>query len=249
MSHAMVAGGAAVRMTLVVSHELPEGSLPNEILTPSNVAQFLATHNWTCRADRQFDQVWVHEGDSGGRPTSVLLPREPSFVDYQKRLREALAVISQVCGIAPTQLAEQMASVHFEWAATEPQRAPVPDRVTLDRPVIDALPDIEMKLARRYEPERITVVGPVLELKRSDEIVEAREGAQGEIVVRADIGGRPRRITIPLAGEDYDWAVRAHLARLPFTAMGELGKQGNIWRLDEPIDVDRSFLEFRFRER
>ncbi|MFJ9370941.1 hypothetical protein ACIRRA_41925 [Nocardia sp. NPDC101769] len=30
------------------------------VLTPSNIAQFLATHNWTCRADRQFDQVWVY---------------------------------------------------------------------------------------------------------------------------------------------------------------------------------------------
>jgi hypothetical protein len=122
MSHAMVAGGAAVRMTLIVSHELPEGSLPGEVLTPSNVAQFLATHNWTCRADRKFDQVWVYEGDSGDRPTSILLPREPSFVDYQKRLREALAVVSQVYRIALPQLAEQVASVHFEWAATEPQR-------------------------------------------------------------------------------------------------------------------------------
>ncbi|WP_157184881.1 hypothetical protein [Nocardia niigatensis] len=133
----------------------------------------------------------------------------------------------------------------FEWAAAEPQRSLVPTRVTLDRAVIDVLPEIEMRLARKYEPERLTVVGPVLELKRADEIVEAAEGVQGEIVLRADVGGRSRRITVPLIGADYDWAVRAHLARLPFTATGELGKKGNAWRLNDPIEVDRSFLEFR----
>jgi hypothetical protein len=384
-----------------------------EILTPSNVAQFLATRNWTCRADRKFDQVWVYEAEHGGRPASVLLPREPSFVDYQKRLREALSTVSQVYGLALSQLAEQVASVRadlffvrvdqnmqdgtiplrqatmllenidqmirvsamaafnpqstgrgrvpevvndflnedvrmghtrkgsfiitvaariedtsdstpqpatqgdeqgapkpsftrqvmttlaqslettrrfaanggafsdvdeaishglrlpvvqalqeiggaeglrsldlsFEWAAAEPQRAPVPARVILDRAVIEVLPEIEMRLARRYEPERITVVGPVLELKRSDEIIEASEGVEGEIILRADVGGRSRRITVPLTGADYDWAVRAHLERLPFTVAGELGKKGNIWRLNDPIEVDRSFLEFRLGNR
>ncbi|WP_458690946.1 hypothetical protein [Nocardia tengchongensis] len=380
-----------------------------EVLTPSNVAQFLATHNWTCRADRQFDQVWVFGEQVDGRPASVLLPREPSFVDYQKRLREALIEVSRIYDLAIPELAEKVASVRadlflvrvdqampdgtiplrqatallesidqmmrvsamaaynpqstgrgrvpdvvsdflnddvrmghtkkgsfivtvaariddsdrrpgssmagtatahdhrpsftrqvmtklaqslettrqfaadsdafsdvdeaigqglrlpmvqalqeiggadglraldlsFEWAAAEPQRSLVPARVTLDRAVIDVLPEIEMRLARKFEPERLTVVGPVLELKRADEIVEASEGVQGEIVLRADVGGRSRRITVPLAGADYDWAVRAHLARLPFTATGELGKKGNAWRLTDPIEVDRSFLEFR----
>ncbi|MGW4535394.1 DUF397 domain-containing protein [Nocardia sp. NPDC004340] len=36
----------------------------------------------------------------------------------------------------------------FEWAAAEPQRSLVPARVTLDRAVIEVLPEVEVRLAR-----------------------------------------------------------------------------------------------------
>ncbi|MGY4098062.1 hypothetical protein ACW2Q0_00620 [Nocardia sp. R16R-3T] len=382
-----------------------------DILTPSNVAQFLATRNWTCQMDRTFDQVWVLEAARGGRPISVLLPREPSFVDYTKRLREAVSAITNTYDLALSELVEQVASIHadlffvrvdqsmkdgtiplrqatvlldnidqmiraaaisahkpqssgrgrtpefvneflnddirmghtkkgsfiitvaarideaspkpsqdrspragqadvipsftrqvmttlaksldvtrrfaanrgeftdvdeavdqglklqvvqalqemggseglraldlsFEWAAAEPQRLPVPTHVSLDRGVIDELPEIERRLVRRIEPKRVTIVGPVKELKLNNDSSVPDDEQGGEIVVHADIGDRLRRITIPLGATDYDWAIAAHRARVPFTATGELGKRGNVWRLNEPIDVDRSYLEFRLQ--
>lgn len=383
-----------------------------EVLTDSNVAQFLATNNWIRQVDRTFDQVWVHRESTGGRLTSVLLPRDASFDDYSKRLTEALRDIARVYDWRLSQLAEQVAAIHadlffvrvdqhsqdgtiplrqassllenidhmirasaitaynphssgrgrvpdvvndflnddvrmghtkkgsfiitvaarleslsatrpgeetdqppsehsdesapsftrqvmttlarslevtrryaargddfvdfdaavdqglrlpfvralqdicdaeglrsldltFEWAAVEPKRAPVPDRIVLDRTVIDVLPEVEKRLVRTVVPERITLVGPVTELKRSEAEGSLPDDELGEIVVRADVNGRLSRITIPLAGQDYDWAIRAHRERLPFTVSGELSKRGNSWRLNEPIDVDRSFLEFR----
>ncbi|MFD6162513.1 hypothetical protein ACFWF7_02850 [Nocardia sp. NPDC060256] len=377
-----------------------------DVLTPANVAQFLATRNWTIQRDRTFDQVWVLEGAAGERPVSVLLPREPSFVDYAKRLREAVIAITHTYDLALSELVEQVASIHadlffvrvdqsmtdgtiplrqatslldnidqmiraaavsahnplasgrgrapdlvngflnddvrmghtkkgsfiitvaariddasvkpsrevspggevvpsftrqvmttlarsldvtrrfaanqgefndvdeavdqglklqivqalqdiggteglrsldlsFEWAAAEPQQAVVPNRVSLDRVLIDELPEIERRLVRRADPERVTIVGPVKELKLTDDSGVPDHEQGGEIVVHADVGGRVRRVVIPLGAADYDWAISAHRDRLPFTATGELVKRGNVWRLDEPIDVDRSFLEFR----
>lgn len=132
----------------------------------------------------------------------------------------------------------------FEWAASEPQLEGVPERVVLQRETIDLLPAVEKRLLRRFEPATITVVGPVTELKRSNAESGETDDTHGEIVVRGDVNGRLSRITVPLSGDDYDWAIQAHRRRLPFTVSGELGRKGNSWRLDEPIAVDHSFLEF-----
>ncbi|MDH6678456.1 hypothetical protein M2284_002659 [Rhodococcus sp. LBL1] len=383
-----------------------------DVLTDANLAQFLATHNWTCQSDRKFDQVWVQPGIAGERVAIVRLPREPSFVDYSKRLHEAVGTIATVYDWRLSQLAEQVASIRadlffirldqhskdgtiplrqasslldsidvmirsaavtaynpnssgrgripeqvsnflnddlrmghtkkgsfiitvaarlddagehsaakgarastdsdgqpipsfgrqvmttlarsleatrryatkqadnaidldsaveqgmrlpmvqalqgmsegeglrsldlsFEWASTEPQRATVPTQVVLDRAVIDELPTVEVRLTKSVKPERITIVGPVTELKRSEQD-DAEEGEDaGEIVIRADVNGRLRRIVVPLSGTSYDWAIRAHRDRLPFTVTGELARKSNVWRLNEPIETDISFLEHK----
>ncbi|WP_067657593.1 hypothetical protein [Nocardia harenae] len=380
-----------------------------EILTPANVAQFLATRNWTIQRDRTVDQVWSFEPGDGARPVTVLLPREPSFVDYDRRLHEAITSISRTYGYTVTDLVEQIAAIHadlffirvdqsmtdgtiplrqatalldsidqmirvaavsahnpqasgrgrvpeyvteflnedvrmghtkkgsfiitvaariepddhtgerphaaagksapsytrrvmttlarslditrrfanhssefsgvdqavagglrlqvvqalqemgategmralelsFEWAAAEPQREQVPRQMSLDRRIIDALPEIERLLVRHAEPRRITIVGPVMELKQSDDDGVPADEQGGEIVVHADVGGRLRRIAVPLGAADHEWAIVAYRKRLPFTATGELVKRGNAWRLNDPIEVDRSYLQFRVGE-
>lgn len=377
----------------------------SNILTPANIAQFLATRDWICRTDRKVDQVWVLDEGSGARPISVLLPRQPSFVDFPKRLREAIETIAMTYDLGLPALAEQIASIRadlffirvdqrfddgtiplrqassllesidqmiraaalaahnpqstgrgripdtvseflnedvrmghtkkgsfiitvaarigedepveesapdqiadvapsfarrtmttlarsldvtrryassrdgfagiadaveqgmrlqvvqalqeignsdgirsldlsFEWAPAEPQNSMVPNHVSLDRVLIDQLPEIERRLVRRAEPERITIVGPVKELKRQDDGAGPAEDIGGEVVVHAEIGGRIRRVTVPLNTSDMSLAITAFRDRLPFTASGEIVKRGNTWRLAEPVDVDRSFLEF-----
>jgi hypothetical protein len=133
----------------------------------------------------------------------------------------------------------------FEWAQSEPQREVAPARVVLERDVLAELPNLRARLKRKQPVEQVTVIGPVTELKRGDEPVQDAEDA-GEIVVRGEVNQRTRRVTVPLSGVDYDWAIRAHRERLPFTVAGKLVvKGGNQYRLEEPIEVDRSFLEFR----
>jgi len=376
-----------------------------EVLSDGNIAQFLATQNWTCQLDREYDQIWVQPNNEGERVARLLLPREKSFVDYNKRLYEAVNTLTQVYDWRLSQLAEQVAAIHadlffvridqnmsdgtiplrqasallenidqmirsaavttynpyssgkgrtpstvndflnddvrmghtkrgsfiitvaarlddpvphakeasddtekkssftrqvmttlsrsldatrrftaqdndfvdfdeavdrgvrlpliqalhdmgdtdgvrsldlsFEWAASEPQKDPTPKHVHINRKVIEALPEVEKRLSRNILPERQTIVGPVIELKRSDVRVPGSEETY-EIVVRSDINGRWSRITVPLTGTDYDWAIRAHRERLPFTVTGELGKKGNSWRLGGRVVVDHSFLEHHF---
>lgn len=78
------------------------------------MAQFLATRNWTIQRDREFDQVWSLEPGGGGRPVTVLLPREPSFVDYDRRLHEAITSISRAYGYSLSDLVEQVAAIRAD---------------------------------------------------------------------------------------------------------------------------------------
>lgn len=424
-----------------------------DVLTPPNIAQFLAANSWTCQIDRTYDQVWLQPSDVGERVVPVLLPREPRFVDYQKRLVEAAHTIARAYGWRISNFAEHVAAVHadlffvrvnqfsrdgtiplkqatvllnsidqmirsaavhaynpkssgrgrlpaavteflsddirmghtkkgsfiitvaariddpdgvhsdpgvpaerlnsqaeasaepddinsqpdhvadvegqpeeivvdepevplarspdvlasytrqvmttlarsldvtmryisqgedsipfdtavdeglrlpvvhalqkigeaeglqsidlsFEWAAIEPQQASVPSRIELDRVSIDALPDLERRLTAAIAPVRVTIIGPVTELRRAESGADAAPSEEGDIIVRAEVEGRVRRIAVTLTGADYDWAIRAHREKLPFTVTGELGKRGNVWCLNDPIEVDRAFLEFHLR--
>jgi hypothetical protein len=383
-----------------------------EILTDSHVAQFLASRNWVCQVDRGFDQVWSEPGSEGDTVSRVLLPRDKSFVDYNRRLVEALTRIGQVYDWRLSHLAEQVSAVHadlfflrvdqsmsdgtiplrqaskllesiddmirsaamtvmspsssgrgrvpnrvnnflnddvrmghtkhgsfiitvaarldepegettqyggepgsvpiqqdkvadlvpsftrqvmttlarsldvtqrftargddflsfdaaveqglrlpmvqalrsigqseglrkldmsFEWAPLEPVRVEVPSQVSITRPIIELLPEVEARLVRVIPAQDVILTGPVVELKRGDEIPVEED--EGEIVVRADVDGAWRRVTVPLAGVDYDWAIRAHRKRLPFTVSGVLEKRGRLWILTGEIAVDHSYLE------
>jgi hypothetical protein len=132
----------------------------------------------------------------------------------------------------------------FEWAASEHVDSGVQDRVLLSKSELSALPGIRERMTKRWEPQLETVVGPVVELRRSETPSQDKEDL--EIVMRADVDGRLVKVAVPLSGTDYDWAIRAHRAKLPFTVTGVLGKKGNSWRLTDSIEVDREFLEHHF---
>ncbi|MET3952688.1 hypothetical protein [Arthrobacter sp. UYEF36] len=384
----------------------------SEILNPENLAQFLATQNWTCQIDRPTGQLWTRGPAGSDRPVSVLLPKDRSFADFDRRLHDALDTLTTTYDWHVATLAEQISMVHadlffvrvdqsmtdgtiplrqasrllenidqlirsaaiathnphhsgagraprvvndflnedvrmghtkrgsfiitvaakldtpqrrerlkpnvsremsevdqvgsftrqvmttlsktldatrrhverkgdfvelesaiqtglrlpmvealrgmgkaeglkslvmsFEWAASEPVKEVLPERIQLGRHELDELSAVEQKLRRQIVPTLETLVGPVVELKRSEE----RPGSdqEGEVVVRADVEGRDRRITVPLFGRQYDWAIRAHRARLPLTVTGVLAKEGRSWRLED-ASADTEILELYFRDR
>lgn len=375
-----------------------------DILTPSTVAQYLATKHWTCHSDKRFAQLWIAPADKGQPIQSVLLPRDPSFADFPKRWAEAVARITSILDFRLSDFAEQVASVHadlffirldqtmsdgtiplhqaskllksidaiirsaaistynpdhtgrgrvpdqvkeflaeevrmghtkkgsfiitvaarlddapqtvdvtgavsmpsfsrqvmstlcktldatrrhvskgkdfvdfdsavtsgvrlpivealrsigeaeglksvemsFDWAASEPLEENLPDHIKLGRKSLDRLQPLEARL-RRNEPDRSeTIVGPVIELKRSEENPLSVDS--GEVVIRADVDGRSRKVTVPLDGADYDWAIRAHRAKQPYVVSGILGKKGNSWWLLDEVSPDVSFLENHFNK-
>jgi hypothetical protein len=134
----------------------------------------------------------------------------------------------------------------FEWAKVDSGAVDLPtERVVLTREELDEIPTLREKLTRREEPQNETLVGPVIELRRSEASKDGREDT--EVVLRADVNGRLVRVAVPLAGRDYDLAIRAHQSKLPFTVSGVLGRRGNSWRLLDDIEVDREFLDHHFR--
>ncbi|MDR7086860.1 hypothetical protein J2X11_001699 [Aeromicrobium panaciterrae] len=395
----------------IVKHEVNSYS---EILTDHNIAQFLATRNWTCQQDLGYAQTWIHPELIDGRAWAVQLPRSRDLADYQRRLEEAVSDLGRVYDWRVSEVAEQVASIHadlfflrlaqsskdgtiplqqasslldgitqmirsaaltahspthpgrgrlpgsvsefleedvrmghtkkgsfiitvaarldtqsqsaegssretgehvapmspassvpmsytrqvmttfarsldatqrtivdavdaptfedavesgmklplvhalqeigsaeglqkldmkFEWSALEPMQEQVKSHIEIDHASFGALESIELKLRKRVVPTMQEIVGPVIELKRAEEPTGADD--EGEIVIRADVLGRLVKVTVPLAGEEYDWAIRAHRAKLPFTVTGELGKKGNSWRLVSDIAVDTEFLIHR----
>lgn len=132
----------------------------------------------------------------------------------------------------------------FEWAPVEPQDKTVISKIDMPRETVTLLDRVETKL-KRVEPKReVTLTGPVVELRRGEHASDDDESA-GEVVVRADVDGTWKRVSMELSGKDYDVAIAAHRSRLPFTVSGVLEKVKRSWVLTSQVKVDNSFLEFR----
>lgn len=136
----------------------------------------------------------------------------------------------------------------FEWSTLEPMRADVPNRVRIDREAITSLEQVERQLATRDEdPRQETIVGAVVELKRAVDPNTSAIDYEGEVVIQGEVDGKQRRVTVPLQGEDYDWAIQAHRRHIPFTVSGRLEKVRRTWRLSGHVQADTSFLEYMDR--
>lgn len=132
----------------------------------------------------------------------------------------------------------------FEWAPIEPQREKVDSEIKLSRETVLLLDKVEDRLVREEPPREVTLTGPVVELRRGER-VGGDDAERGEIVVRADVDGVWKRVTVELSGVDYDDAIAAHRQQLPFVVSGVLEKVKRSWALTSRVKVDRSFLEFR----
>jgi len=136
----------------------------------------------------------------------------------------------------------QSLDLSFKWAPTERVQVAVPDRVEMSREVLELLPAVEARLAVREEPQMVTLTGPVVELKRSEE--PGQEEDFGDVVVRADVDGKWRRVSVSLSGAEHQVAIVAYQQKLPFTVSGLLEKVGRSWSLTDDVRVDRTYIDF-----
>lgn len=383
-----------------------------EILRPRNVAEYLATQEWACLADKPFGQLWALPDQPTGRLSSIVLPKDPAGADYFMRINESLALLTKILGMTASELAEAVSSVHadlffvrvdqsmqdgtiplrqatqllenidqmiksaalsafnpfhsgrgkipgqvrafleedvrmghtkrgsfiitvaarhdelmalpkaepgekpkqetekidvtqtytrqvmttlstaldatrrhidagsdfmdleqaveaglrlpmvealsdmgstkglrgldmsFNWSQSQPQpERNVASEVIFDVANLEKLDNVRTRLRREIVPQDETIVGPVTELRRGEH--HDPEMESGEVVIRAEVEGRLRKVKVELSGEDYDWAILAHRERLPFTVSGNLGKKGRSWVLGGNVVADTSFLRHR----
>ncbi|ASF13563.1 hypothetical protein CEQ30_39590 [Nocardia brasiliensis] len=132
----------------------------------------------------------------------------------------------------------------FDWAATMPPPEISASRIIVDRNAMAGLPRVRERLVRREEPPRyVTLLGTVRTLNRDDLGDEDQEATS--IVLSTHVDGRPRKVHVPLAGEEYVWAIRAHQSKQPIVVSGDLIFERGVWRLTGTISVDPSFVDRR----
>ncbi|MFI9631507.1 hypothetical protein ACIHAX_02330 [Nocardia sp. NPDC051929] len=56
------------------------------------------------------------------------------------------------------------------------------------------------------------------------------------------VDGRLRKVHVPLVGDDYQWAIRAHQSKQPIVVSGDLVFERGAWRLTGMISLDSSYL-------
>ncbi|MFI6168012.1 hypothetical protein ACIBCN_14620 [Nocardia sp. NPDC051052] len=130
----------------------------------------------------------------------------------------------------------------FDWAAAEPRPDVGTSRIIVDRNAMAGLPRVRERLVRREEPPRyVTLLGTVRTLNRDDSGDEDQEASS--IVLSTHVDGRPRKVHVPLTGEDYASAIRAHQSKQPIVVSGDLIFERGVWRLTGTINVDPNFLD------
>lgn len=85
-----------------------------DILQPHNVAEYLATQEWACLADKPFGQLWALPNQPKGKISSVLLPKDPTSADYDRRISESLLLLTDILGVSASELAEAVSTVHAD---------------------------------------------------------------------------------------------------------------------------------------
>jgi hypothetical protein len=92
-------------------------------------------------------------------------------------------------------------------------------------------------------PRRETLIGSVRSLTREEGGDEAETGT---IVLSADVNGRGRNIKVVLDGEDHEWAILAYRKKQPLVVTGDLVHERRSWWLTGEIELDTSFLAYRY---
>lgn len=204
-------GSAAV--SIVVSEQKPELDFTRRVMT--TLSRSLDATSRHLKNDVDFADIEAIEA-----------------VGVTPRLVEAIEeVASQAQG--------SRLDIRFEWAPILPE-TDAPSSTSFDRPQVARMQAVVERLKRRDDaPERITAVGPVIALSRSD---QQTDETGGEVQVLADLDGTLRKLLVELEGTDYDWAIYAHQQRLPLVVHGVMAKVSNRWRMVDRVELDTAFL-------
>ncbi|WP_107660804.1 hypothetical protein [Nocardia suismassiliense] len=171
----------------------------------------------------------------------LALDWDESALDRSGQLGLSAGLVESVLELTQPQTLRAL-DLSFDWAAAEPPPEVSTSRIIVDRNAMAGLPRVRERLVRREEPPRYTtLLGTVRTLNRDDLGDEDQEATS--IVLSTHVDGRPRKVHVPLAGEEYAWAIRAHQSRQPIVVSGDLIFERGVWRLTGDISVDPSFID------
>ncbi|ATE58095.1 hypothetical protein [Actinosynnema pretiosum] len=128
----------------------------------------------------------------------------------------------------------------FDWAAAAPPPSVPASQVVVERRAIEGLPQVRERLVRREQPPRSqTLFGTVRQLTREDGETDGVD--TGTVQLQTEVDGRSRRVYVPLSGDDYQNAVRAHMNKKPVMVKGTLAFEGKAWRLSGDVTLELPF--------
>ncbi|WP_194834590.1 hypothetical protein [Nocardia sp. XZ_19_369] len=171
----------------------------------------------------------------------LALDWDESALDRSGQLGLSAGLVESVLELTQPETLRAL-DLSFDWAAAEPPPEVSTSRIIVDRNAMAGLPRVRERLVRREEPPRYTtLLGTVRTLNRDDLGDEDQEATS--IVLSTHVDGRPRKVHVPLAGQEYAWAIRAHQSRQPIVVSGDLIFERGVWRLTGDISVDPSFID------
>lgn len=124
----------------------------------------------------------------------------------------------------------------FRWAPAEQVPPPPVDQVIFSRDNLEPLRAISATLREREEPDRLSIIGRVIKLQRSEESDDPNEAT---VTLRGVVQkNRRRQIRVTLSGVDHDLAITAYREQFPIQVTGDLHQTGNILVLRGDVTVE-----------
>ena len=123
-------------------------------------------------------------------------------------------------------------SISFGWAPSRPEPTHVPTHHEFTPDALEYIKAAGRSLRERSPVDGFEVLGVVIVIDR--QISDAFEGI---VTVLADVDGRPRKVRIPMLGENWAAAHDAMKKGLLLFCRGELMREGKLFVLNNPRDI------------
>ncbi|WP_181770335.1 hypothetical protein [Amycolatopsis pittospori] len=124
----------------------------------------------------------------------------------------------------------------FRWAPAERVQPPSVEQVVFDRDHLEPLKNVSSKLKEREDPERMSIIGRVIKLQRSEESDDPNEAT---VTLRGVVERNNRRqVRVTLSGADHDLAIAAYREQFPIQVTGDIHRTGGVLVLRGAISVE-----------
>jgi hypothetical protein len=125
--------------------------------------------------------------------------------------------------------------IRMSWATSRPQLpARVPQTASFSQGVFALVDEVGRSLRERSAPKLDRIEGYAVQLRAESTLLE---GFEGTVVVKADIGGSPTRVKVPLNKADYLRACDAHRDGKRVALLGTLRRDAKTYELRQPREL------------